>query len=139
MWIQIPETAEATMRQAAALFLLLSVTANAAPLNDQSALSDVEGYTPISPADIEIRRQVTPGFPRSALQAGYTHEECVVHLFIDDKGKLEDAQVQMTCPEPFHKAVLKAAKKWRFEPYASEDGQPSAVTFAVRFRFVRQD
>ena len=126
------------MRAVAALLLLLSITANAAPLNDQSGLSEVEGYTTISPTDIEIRRQITPGFPRKALQAGYTHEECVAQLFVGDNGKIDDVQVHMSCPEPFHKAVIKAAKKWRFEPYVSEDGQPTAVSFAIRFRFVRQ-
>jgi TonB family protein len=121
------------------LLLLLPAAAIAGDaVNDQSAVSESDGYLSVSPADLEIRKQASPDFPKKAIREGYTHEECVAQLFVSDAGKVEDVQVQMGCPELFHRSVQKAARKWRFEPYSVDGAEPVPVTFALRFRFHRE-
>lgn len=107
--------------------------------NDQGYLAEVEGYTAVSPSDLEFTHQVFPSFPSRALREGFTHEECVAQLLVDEDGKVEQVRVALGCPEVFHKSVTKAAKKWRIEPYINEDGVSVPITFALRFRFQRDD
>lgn len=125
------------MRALQALPLLLLTSTAAFAANDQENIAEVDGYTDVSPSDLTILKQASPAFPKKAIKAGYEHEECVAQLFVDVVGKVEDVQIQMGCPDVFHKSVLKAAKKWRFEPYTGFEGEIVPVTFALRFRFQR--
>lgn len=125
------------MRAIQILALFLLTTAPALADNDQENIAEVDGYTDVSPSELTILKKENPGFPKKAIKAGYEHEECVAQLFVDVVGKVEDVQIQMGCPEVFHKAVTKAARKWRFEPYTGFEGTVVPVTFALRFRFQR--
>jgi len=122
----------------ALIAFLFAISLPALAVNDQTSLSEADGYTPISPSDITILKQAAPSFPKKAIKAGHTHEECVVQFFVDVRGKVEDTQIQMGCPEVFHKTVHKTARKWKFEPHiGGPDDAAVPVTFALRFTFKR--
>ncbi len=124
------------MRWQVWLMMALSSAALAEdPITDQSLGTEADGYITVHPAAVTFTEKVSPSFPRKAHKAGYSHEECLAQLYVDEAGKTEAVEVLESCPEVFHKSVEKAGKKWRIEPVLDESGAAVPVTFVLRFRF----
>lgn len=78
---------------------------------------------PVSPSD----------YPRG--QTG--DARCVVRMFVDTHGTVEDAVPADTCPAAFRESARRLALRYAYHPVKDEDGNPQRVTFDLLINFRR--
>ena len=68
----------------------------------------------------EVKRSPAPGYPRKARLRG-VEGQVTVRYAVDTRGRVSDVEVLSARPEGvFDKAVVKAVRKWRHEPFLAE-------------------
>jgi protein TonB len=81
----------------------------------------------------ELLRRAIPDYPELARKAEM-EGSVVVHVTIDETGKVIDAWIAYSQADIFNTSAIEAAYKYRFTP-ALQNGTPVKATISVPFRF----
>jgi periplasmic protein TonB len=88
----------------------------------------------VSGSTLKRTRTVEAEYPASA-QSRKISGWVEVVFTVNEKGRVEDAEVRSSSPEEiFDEAAVRALRQWRYEP-PLKDGQPTAVRTMVRLKF----
>lgn len=80
----------------------------------------------------KVTRMTTPDL--GGLAGLAPSDPVVLEAKINCKGRVDDIQIKDTVNAQFSAAVVKAVRKWRFEP-ATLDGDPVAVHYSLTMDF----
>jgi len=81
-------------------------------------------------AELDVRRQEVPQYPRSGRGDGWVD----VHFTVSESGEVLDAFVNESSSPDFEEAALRAIGRWSFRPYLYKD-KPLPVRAGIRFAF----
>ena len=80
-----------------------------------------------------VTKKVQPSYP-TILKAAGIEGTVLVKVFIDEKGRVEKAELAQASNKDFVPSVMEAVKQWEFEP-ATRDGKPIRTEATIPFRF----
>lgn len=84
-----------------------------------------------------VLHQVQPEVPRSAQSTIKGTIKVIVHVQVDDSGKVTSAKFRTSgSSRYFANQAMRAAERWEFTP-PQVDGQPTASNWLLQFRFKR--
>ena len=65
--------------------------------------------------------------------------QCVLHMFVDTRGEVEDAIPADTCPEAFRASARRIAFRYAFHPVTDPDGTPRKMKYDLTINFRAPD